>query len=342
MSDAPETAPPPEANERLIGHMRAEGRILEALRSARLHHAWLISGPRGIGKATLAFRFARFLLAHGGAIPPGADSLHVPPEHPAFHTIAAGAHPDLFTLRRGTDPRTGRLRAVINVEDARRAAHFLSMTAAGGGWRVVVVDTADEMNAAAANAILKILEEPPPRSVFLMVSHSPGRLLPTVRSRCLHLPVRPLTQEQTRETLALLDTGLDPQTLGRAAALSGGSPGRALELATSKAAEFFTRFLAMTETPGGFDVALTHQIARAMAPPSAAGDFALFCSLLEEWMQERARAAAKGGNAARAREWAELASGVAGLLGRVEALNLDRRQALSALFAKARAAARPA
>jgi len=202
--DGAENELSPAANPWLIGHMRAEQRILETLRSGRMHHAWLLSGPVGIGKATLAYRFARFMLAHPDSVPEHADSLHVDEEHPVFRMVAAGSHPDLVTCRRMPDPRTGRLRAMIGVDEARTVSRFLTHTAAEGGWRVAVIDAADDMNAAAANAILKILEEPPARCLFLLVSHSPGRLLPTIRSRCIHLPLRPLSVAQVREALALV------------------------------------------------------------------------------------------------------------------------------------------
>jgi DNA polymerase-3 subunit delta' len=232
------------------------------------------------------------------------------------------------------------LRAIINVEDARKAAHFLSMTSASGGWRVVIVDTADEMNAAAANAILKILEEPPANSVFLMVSHAPGRLLPTIRSRCLHLPMRPLSEEQVREALALLDTGLDAQALERAAALSGGSPGRALELASSRAAEFFARFRNMAEGGAPYDRALTLSIAESLTGARNADDFKLFSDLLGEWITLQARESARLGHHGAAGGWAALSAEMADLLGRVEGFNLDRRQALSMLFSRCEAIAR--
>ena len=334
--------PEPAANPHLVGHLRAETRILEAMTSGRMHHAWLMSGPRGIGKATLAFRFARFLLAHGARPPEGAESLHVPPEHPVFHTVSAGANADLFVLRREEDPKTKRLRAIINAADARKAAHFLSMTAAGGGWRVVIVDAADDMNPAAANAILKTLEEPPANSVFLMVSHSPGRLLPTIRSRCLHLPMRPLSQAQVREALSLIGEGMDSAALERAAALSGGSPGRALKLATSKAAELFSRFADMALAAPPYDRVVTQTICGALGGARNLDDFNLFRDLLGEWITARARQAAAHGHAREAGRWAALSAEAARLLARVESFNLDRGQALAILFSRAEAIAREA
>ncbi len=327
--------PHPAAHGHLIGHLRAEARMLEAARSGRMHHAWLLSGPRGIGKATLAYRFARFLLAHGAAIPRQAESLHVDESHPVFHMVAAGAHPDLAILERSIDPRTKKLRANILVEDARRISHFLSMTAAEGGWRIVIADAADDMNPQAANAILKILEEPPASCLFLMISHAPGRLLPTIRSRCLHLPIRPLSEEQVREALTVVAPRLEAQAIARAAALSRGSPGRAVQLATSTAAELFTRFLDMAREPGANDPASVLNLTASLAASRNADDFRLFTGLLREWMQDKARQAATHGQPREARRWAQLSADSAQMLARLETLNLDRRQALSVLFARA-------
>ncbi len=324
---------PPAANPHLIGHLRAEGRVLEALASGRVHHAWLLSGRQGIGKATFAWRFARFLLAHGEGPPPAAQSLHVEESHPAFRRVAAGSHPDLLVLQRPLDAKTKRRRAVIPVEEARRAVSFIGRTAAEGGWRAVIVDAAEEMNAAAANALLKALEEPPERCVFLLVSHSPGRLLPTIRSRCLHLPLRPLDAAQVREALALTGAGQeDEAALERAVALCGGSPGRALALAGSRAAELFSRFRDMAAGTPPFDHALTMTIASGLSGIANREDFDLFVSLLEEWLQRNARHAALSGHAGTAALWAELAARLAREHARAESFNLDRRQMLGALF----------
>ncbi len=334
----------PAANPWLIGHVRAERRILEALRSGRMHHAWLISGPAGIGKATLAYRFARFMLAHPGAVPEDADSLHVDEDHPVFRTVAAGSHPDLVTCTRTPDPRTGRMRAMISVDEARAVSRFLTHTAAEGGWRIAVVDAADDLNAAAANAILKILEEPPARCLFLLVSHSPGRLLPTIRSRCIHLPLRPLSVAQVREALALVRgaDGGDMEDLETAAALSGGSPGRALALSGSRAAELFTRFRDAASAPSGpLDRAVVLPLAEALSGVRNRDDFRLFMDLLIEWMHGNALELARAGHAREAGRWADLAGEALSAAGRAEALNLDRRQVLSELIGRIERLPRP-
>ena len=170
----------PRENPDLLGHTGAERELRRLAEAGRLPHAILLSGPRGIGKATLAFRFARFLFAIGTA---GDDGLAVDPESGVFRRVASGGHADLLTVERTYDPRRRRLRSDILVEDTRAIAGFFRLTSAEEGWRIVIVDGAEEMNRNAANALLKILEEPPRRGLLLLVSHSPGRLLPTVRSR---------------------------------------------------------------------------------------------------------------------------------------------------------------
>ncbi len=335
---------PPAANPWLVGHVRAERRILEAVRSGRMHHAWLLSGPAGIGKATLAYRFARFMLAHSDAVPEDADSLHVDEDHLVFRMVAAGSHPDLVTCQRMPDPRTGRLRAMIGVDEARMVSRFLTHTAAEGGWRVAVIDAVDDMNAAAANAILKILEEPPASCLFLLVCHSPGRLLPTIRSRCIHLPLRPLSVAQVREVLALArgTDGQDMEALEAAAALSGGSPGRALALAGSRAAELFTRFRDAASVPSGpLDRSIVLPLTEALSGVRNRDDFRLFMDLLMEWMHENASGLARAGHTREASLWADLASETLAAAGRAEALNLDRRQVLSELIGKIERLPRP-
>src|SRR5499427_6700940 len=187
--------PPPRETTALFGHADAEREFLIAYRSGRVPHAWLIGGERGIGKATLAYRIARFVLAHPDpSRVPTASSLALDPDHRTVRRIAVNAHPDLLALER-TVGDTGRMRTVITVEQVRRLVTFFGSTAGEGGWRVCIVDSADELKyPEGSNALLKMLEEPPPRSLFLLVSHAPGRLLPTIRSRCRRLVLRPLGQ----------------------------------------------------------------------------------------------------------------------------------------------------
>jgi DNA polymerase-3 subunit delta' len=220
-------APAPRANPLLIGHDDAEATLREALRTARMHHAWLITGPEGIGKATLAYRFARRLLA--GQSRDG--SLALEPGHPTFRRVAAASHADLLTIERAYDPKRKRMRTQIAVEDVRKINGFMALTPAEGGWRVVIVDGAEELNPASANALLKILEEPPPRAILLLVCSAPGRLLPTIRSRCRRLRLQPLADDAMKELMARYLPELPAEERERLVTLAEGAPGRALMLA---------------------------------------------------------------------------------------------------------------
>jgi DNA polymerase-3 subunit delta' len=220
-------APDPRANPILLGHADAEATILDAMRAGRMHHAWLITGPEGIGKATLAFRFARRLLAGQ----PKEDSLALDPGNPVFRRVAAGSHADMKTIELAFNEKTKKMKTEIAVKDVRELNGFMALTPAEGGWRVVVVDGAEELNASSANALLKILEEPPPRAILLLVCSAPGRLLPTIRSRCRRLRLSPLDDAAMGQLLAVYLPQLAADERGRLITLAEGSPGRAIMLA---------------------------------------------------------------------------------------------------------------
>lgn len=209
-ADAIAGVPLPRAQTRLIGHGHAEAEILDAYRSARMHHAWILAGPKGIGKATLAFRFARFALAHPDARSAdvrAATSLAISDDHPDARKVAGGAHPGLLHLKRPYDPKRkgkDKIKQDLTVDEIRRTVPFFGSTGSEGSWRICIVDAADDMNANAANALLKILEEPPRNSLFLVIAHSPGRLLPTIRSRCRTLRLHELSERQVGEGLSML------------------------------------------------------------------------------------------------------------------------------------------
>jgi DNA polymerase-3 subunit delta' len=211
-------APHPRLTYAFTGHEAAEAMLGEAL-GGRMHHAWLICGPKGLGKATLAYRFARAAL---GAKLTGRRPLDVDPEDQIARRIAAQAHPDLFVLRRGYNER-GRPRREIAVDDARELGRFFSLAPSQGGMRVAIIDAVDDLNRNAANAILKTLEEPPPRSVLLLVCHAPGAALATIRSRCRRLALKPLSEACVRQALG----GEGDEALVK---LAKGRPGRAIAL----------------------------------------------------------------------------------------------------------------
>ncbi|MCP5373554.1 MAG: DNA polymerase III subunit delta' [Hyphomicrobiales bacterium] len=293
----------PRLNPNLVGHGAAERLLLDSVNGGRLAHAWLITGPRGIGKATLAFRFARFLLAGGaegggagglfGAAPP-ADSLHIDPDHPVFRRVAAAGHADLVTVERAYDDKRNRRRTEIVVDDVRGVGGFLSMTAAEGGWRVVVIDAADEMNRNAANAVLKVLEEPPRRAVLLLVCHNPGRLLPTIRSRCSRLALRPLDDAAMDGLLRAHAPDLDPAQRAVLMRLCEGSIGRALDLAAQGGLELYDQMVALLETLPDLDVAALHRFGDRVGRAGAEDQFRSFGELFRAWLARLAVFAARG------------------------------------------------
>ncbi|HTN09740.1 MAG TPA: DNA polymerase III subunit delta' [Acetobacteraceae bacterium] len=281
------TAPAPRANPRLEGHAAAEALLAEGMRTGRLHHAWLLTGPPGIGKATLAYRFARRLFA---GVPEG-NSLALPAGHPVFRRVATGSHADLLTIEREWDPKRKKLRSEIVVDDVRRIAGFLHRTAAEGGWRVVVVDGAETLNSNAENALLKVLEEPPPRAMLLLACSAAGRLLPTIRSRCRRLPLSPLPEETVAALLADYLPEANAATRARLAALADGSPGRALRLAETGGGAAALVDQVMAELPR-IDVLRAHAVADALGREDE--PFATFMELLSAGLATAVRDAGRG------------------------------------------------
>src|ERR1700761_5498885 len=199
-SDRIEGCPHPRETTRLIGQDVALSRAARAIRGGKPPQGWLISGPPGIGKATLAYRIARYLLAYG-AHDTGAADLSVPANDPNAIQVHVASHPGLLVLKRGINEKTGKAMTELPVSEVRRLAGFFGMTSGAGGWRVAIVDTADDMNDSAANAILKLLEEPPSRAMLILLTNRPGQLLPTIRSRCQRLDLRPLEEATVADAL---------------------------------------------------------------------------------------------------------------------------------------------
>lgn len=302
----------------LYGHGEAEMRLLQSHQKGKLHHAWLISGPRGIGKATLAYRFARFLLSKPE---PGAISLNVSETLPVSRQIAAGAHPDLFALERSFDGK--KVKSEIAVDDSRKTGEFLAQTAGAGGWRAVIVDSADDLNGASANALLKLIEEPPPQAIFLLISHRPGSLLRTIRSRAVDLVLKPVSMDDTLRVLGeIRAVAKNEDELKEAAEISLGSPGRALDLIGSTGAKVFASFKANPV----LSQARCIELAQPFGGRDTAEDYEVFTDLLVAWIGERARALAQAGGGS---ELAKAHDDIVYSLRQTDALNLDRRQTVT-------------
>ena len=259
-------APHPREAARVFGQDAAETAFLQAYNTGRLHHAWLITGPLGTGKATLAWRIARFLLAEeppGDAglfgAPPPPETLDLPEDHPITRRTRALSEPRLLLLRRGWDDRAKRLRAEITVDETRKLGGFFGLSATDGGRRVVIVDAADEMNQSAANALLKLLEEPPDRAVLLLVCHQPARLLPTIRSRCRELRCATLSPDDMAAALA--QAGVETEGTAALAELAGGSAGAAVTLAEEDGPAIYADLLGLIANAPGMDRAAAIRLA---------------------------------------------------------------------------------
>jgi DNA polymerase-3 subunit delta' len=345
-SDRLDGAPHPRDAVRLFGHAAAEAEFLGAASSGRLPHGWLLTGPKGVGKATFAWRAAKFLLANplpGGddmfGAPPPPASLDVAPDHPVAHRIAALSEPGLFLLRRPVDEKDSRkLKTVITVDEVRGLKGFFHMSA-GNARRVVIVDSADEMNPSAANALLKELEEPPEGAVLFLISHRPSGLLPTIRSRCRTLRFNPLGDADLAS--ALMQAGAEPPEGAALATLAQGSVGEAIALAEQGGPSLYADICNLLATLPNMDRQLAIRLAEATAGKANEGRFTLTLSLLETALSRAARLGATGQmpaeivaqetatlqrlapSPAHAREWANLAQSLTARARRGKAVNLD-------------------
>ncbi|SEM95168.1 DNA polymerase III, delta prime subunit [Gemmobacter aquatilis] len=351
--DRIEGAPHPRETAHLIGHEAAQAEFLSAFTAGRLHHGWLITGPRGLGKATLAWKLARFLLAtpddDGGMFaPPPPTTLDIPDSHPVARRLAALSEPRCYLLRRGLNETEKNVAQEILVKEVRKLKDFFALSAADGGRRVAIVDAADEMNTAAANALLKLLEEPPAGVTFFLISHQPFRLLPTIRSRCRELRLHPLPAPQMAAALAQAGAAIDaPDAMAQ---LAGGSVGEAMRIANLDGMALYRNLisllsglprmdrpkaLALADTGTGkgneprFDLAVTlidlalARLARtgtlgAPPPEATPGEAQLLARLAPDAWAGRA--------------WADLAEHLSARARRGKAVNLDPAALLMDMF----------
>jgi len=327
-------AVPPRENTVLHGHEEACSFLARAYRTGKIHHAVLIEGPQGIGKATLAFRFANHVLAH--ADPAAAPDLLGDPD-PAgaiYRQIVSGASHHLIHLTRPTDEKTSRVKSAITVDEVRRIGRFFGQTSGTGNWRIVIIDPADDLNRAAANAVLKMLEEPPRNALFLVVSHAPRRLLPTIRSRCLPLRLHALSDRELEAALGHLGFSADQagSQFDAVIARAGGSVARALMMLRYGGLDIAAGFDAVVRAGPLAGRADMHQLADTLAARDRDTAYQFFKETVAEWVEKRARETALGGNPAKGAELAGLASKIEQDLMEADAYNLDRKQTVLSVF----------
>lgn len=345
--------------DKVFGHEGAERLFLEAFNSDRLHHAWLISGPKGIGKATLAWKFAKFLLSQksknegpglfGEDLPTEGASIDTDPKDSTIQRIKSGGHGGLIVAERTYNEKTGKMRNDIVIDDVRKLINFFSQTSAEGGWRVALVDAADEMNSNAANALLKILEEPPEKSIIFLIAHSPGKLLPTIRSRCRAMNLNALPDESVKAVIAARFPEMSIEDLSNTALLSKGAPGRAIEVASLEGVSLYREMIGLLSDLPRLNIPNVHQFSVKIGAAKADAKYRLFIQIYLDWLQRLIRQLATGipsqelmkdetSNITRISafagvdQWLDLWEKMGELINRADAVNLDRKQIIVTMF----------
>ena len=332
--------PHPRDRHDLVGQGDAEAAFAGALRSGRLHHAWLVGGLKGVGKATLAYRVARHLLA--APTERREVGLDTDPEGRTARQISAGSHPNLVVLERQAGEGDKAAPRTIPVEAVRRVLTFFASTAADGGHRICIVDSVEDLTTAGANALLKTIEEPPRRATILIVSHAPQRVLPTIRSRCRKLALRPLDAVQIEDIVHALEPAIgpaDPSVLARAAAQADGSVSRALDLLDPRRLALIEEVAAILDTLPAPSPNAVMRVAERLAERRAEADFALALDVVLRWISQRVRDGRHLPPACLA-PLADVCEKAVEAANDVEIYNLDRRPFVLSLFGDLAAALR--
>jgi len=349
----------PRYTDQVFGHETSERLFLEAFNSDRLHHAWLISGPKGVGKASLAWKFTKFLLCQktspddtglfGEDVAAEVTSLESAADSPDVQRIKSGGHGGLIVAERSLNEKTGKMRADIVIDDVRKIISFFSQTSSEGGWRIAIIDAVDELNVNAANALLKILEEPPEKSIIFLIAHSPGKLLPTISSRCRTLKLQGLPTESVKAVLAGRYPQMDMGDLITCANLAEGAPGRAIEIATHDGTTLYSTMLRLLADVPRLNIPAVHTFATELSAVKADAKYRLFIQLYLDWIQSLIRLQAsnqlsrpftdkeieqmtKISCLAGVDHWLDLWEKMGHLVIRADAVNLDRKQIIVTLF----------
>ncbi|HUZ66555.1 MAG TPA: DNA polymerase III subunit delta' [Beijerinckiaceae bacterium] len=334
-SDRFEEAPHPRDARALFGHAEAERQLLDAYRSGRLPQAWIIGGREGVGKATLAWRFARFLFVHPdprASLVQAAGDLSVPFDHPAVRRVSSLSHGDLALLRRQWNEKTKKHFTEIRVDDVRDALGLFHHASGEGGWRICVIDCAEDLNRSSANALLKIIEEPPPRSLFLMAAHRPAHVLATVRSRSRMLLLEPLAREDVASAVSSLGTPWTDRPraeIEAAATRSGGSVREALRLLDGQGLQLTNRIEGMLGRLPRLDWGSVQVLADGVSTRENEQGFETLLATVYDWLDARVRG---GGEPRQLAPFADAWERIAEAAREVEALNLDRRPFVLTIF----------
>ncbi|PCJ72989.1 MAG: DNA polymerase III subunit delta' [Rhodobacteraceae bacterium] len=349
-SDRVEGAPHPRETPELFGQDAASATFLDAFNQDRLHHSWLITGPKGIGKATLAWNITRFLLASdedtGMFGAPATDTLQIAADNPVFRRTAALAEPGVFLCRRPWDEKKKRLKTAITVEEVRKLKSFFTLSAADGGWRIAIVDAADEMNTSAENALLKVLEEPPAKTLILLISHQPAKLLPTIRSRCRELRCNTLSSDALGQVMT--QAGFPDDNSETLNALSGGSAGESIDLLANDGLEIYQNILSLLSTAPRMNRPRIIALGEKCAGKGSEARYDMTIRLLMLALSRLALNGAKGqtntingeaelatrlsANPYQAREWAVLVQDLTSRIAHARAVNLDPAQVILDTF----------
>ncbi len=350
---------PPRQMSECLSHEDVETALLELIDSSRMPHALIFAGPQGIGKATLSFRLARYLLKNGSqdsadgglfgdTLPQEkAENLFVAPDDPVFRRVASGGHPDLFTAERPFDDAKGRAKGSVDVDTVRKINPFMRMTASQGGWRIVIVDDADTMNRNAQNAILKMLEEPPARTLLILVAHRPGALIPTIRSRCRVISFQPLSHDVFHTLIRRNHGGLPQDDLDVLYNIARGSVGRGLQIAEEGGLEIVGKLVHLLYGWPDWPWSQIHMLADTMGRPGQEDSLRAFQDVLLWIVETLLRAKARGeappaplNNEATEKllahysleDWIAIAANLRSHFDTVAHANLDKRHAVLGAF----------
>ncbi|MCR6501874.1 DNA polymerase III subunit delta' [Shinella sp. CPCC 101442] len=327
----------PAEQTKLFGHAEAQDFLARSYRSGKGHHAILIEGQEGIGKATLAFRFANHVLHHPEPAEAPEHIADPSPASPITRQLVAGASHNLLHLTRPVDEKSGKVKSAITVDEVRRAGKFLAQTSGTGNWRIVIIDPADDLNRNAANAILKILEEPPKRSLFLVLTHAPGKLLPTIRSRCLPLALAPLSEDELAAALDSLGATPSGPRAGDVLSAAHGSVSEALKLTNYGGFDIVEAFRTIVEAPAEPPRRDVHKLADVLSAKDSETVFSFFCQHATDFVTAAARSAALAGDISRADRLAQLSSQLGERIAIAQGYNLDRKQTIISVLDDIRA-----